>query len=164
MAGKSYTALRSVSAVLYAGIMRLSQRQGIMNKKLKNFTFSSDSTNLDIEFITSFLKNSYWAKGRKREKVSATIKNSFCIGVFLKKEQIGFARVVTDYETHAYIMDVFISPDYQGRGLGKELMNCLVNAPELSKICRFSLCTVDAREFYLSLGFESSNKLLIMDR
>jgi ribosomal protein S18 acetylase RimI-like enzyme len=117
--------------------------------------FRKDKELMNVRFIQEFLCNqSYWAKGRTEKEVKETIKNSFCVGAFLKDIQIGFGRVVTDYVTFAYIMDVFISPEYQRNGIGRLLMDEIILADELKRIKRFSLATVEAAQFYKDLGFQ----------
>ena len=85
---------------------------------------STDKSLLDINFIHGFMsQNSYWARDRSKEQTKKTIENSLCFGVYAdSKEQVGFARVVSDYVFFGNIMDVIIDPDYQGKGLGKTLI------------------------------------------
>jgi GNAT superfamily N-acetyltransferase len=110
---------------------------------------------MDVALITDFLSNSYWAKGRTAQQVQHTIDNSYCMGAFVAEQQVGFARVVTDYQTIGYIMDVFIVPECQGRGVGKQLMEALLNANELEAVNKFLLRTQDAGAFYQHLGFKA---------
>jgi len=114
---------------------------------------SSDKTKLDIEFIHNFLKTSYWAKGIPLGLVLKSIDNSFCFGVYRSKNQIGFARVITDYATFAYLADVFIDPTAQQQGYGKRLLRHILGCKELQGVRRWHLITADATLFYQYQGF-----------
>jgi hypothetical protein len=83
------------------------------------FTLSTDPARLDLEVIHSFLRNCYWAKGIPRETVARSIENSLCFGVYEGSSQVGFARVISDFATYAYIGDVFILESHRGRGLSQ---------------------------------------------
>ncbi len=113
---------------------------------------STDKSKLQVEVIHQFLTETYWAEGRTIDEVKTTIENSFCFGVYLNDEQIGFARVATDYEVFAYIMDVFILPEYQGKGCSKQLMKEVIEHPKLKK-CSWMLKTSDAHSLYKQYGF-----------
>jgi GNAT superfamily N-acetyltransferase len=119
----------------------------------KEYTISTDASRLNLEFIYRFLTSCYWAEGIPREIVQRSIENSICFGVFHGDEQVGFARVVTDRATYAYIGDVFIIDSHRGRGLGKKLMNAIMQHPELQHLRRWSLVTADAHGLYAQLGF-----------
>lgn len=116
---------------------------------------SSDKTKLDVELIHRFLsQDSYWAKGRSLETVVNTIQNSFCIAAYSKGRQVAFARVVTDYCTHAYIMDFFTSNGLRNTGIGSSLLTALLDAPELTAVNKFTLSTDSASQFYCRAGFK----------
>ena len=83
---------------------------------------SSRKEQLDIDFIHQFLTNAYWAKGRTKEEVRISIEKSMCFGVYIDDQQIGFARIVTVHVVFAYLMDVFITKEYRGKGYAKLLM------------------------------------------
>lgn len=119
------------------------------------FYISTDKTRLDVTLIHDYLSNrSYWAKERSRETVERSIANSLCFGVFNNSdEQVGFARVVTDYAIFAWLMDVFILETYQGHGLGKLLMKEIMAHPELQTLTRWGLGTKDAHTLYEKFGF-----------
>ncbi|MEJ7861424.1 MAG: GNAT family N-acetyltransferase [Pyrinomonadaceae bacterium] len=118
------------------------------------FTISSDNLFLQIETIHKFLsEESYWAKERTREQTQKAIENSLSFGVYKGEKQIGFARVVTDYATFAYIGDVFILEGFRGQGLSKWLMETIVNHPDLQNLRRWILATRDAHELYEKFGF-----------
>ena len=105
--------------------------------------------------IEDFLsKRSYWAKGRSREKIEKSIENSLCFGVFTgKNQQVGFARVLSDYAVFAWIMDVFIIEDFRGKGLGKMLMAAITGHTDLQGLERWGLGTKDAHGLYEQFGF-----------
>jgi GNAT superfamily N-acetyltransferase len=103
--------------------------------------------------IHGFLTECYWAKGIPREVVARSIENSLCFGMYDNRKQIGFARVISDYATYAYIGDVFVLDSYRGRGLGKWLMECIMKHPRLRGLRRWSLVTGDAQGLYAQFGF-----------
>jgi GNAT superfamily N-acetyltransferase len=120
---------------------------------------STDKSRLDIELIHNYLSNeSYWAKDRSIAKVKLSIENSICFGVYLDEAQIGFARVVTDYAVFAWILDVFILKDFQGRGYGKKLMNTIMTQNNLQNLLRWGLGTDDAHGLYEQYGFKPLRK------
>lgn len=119
-----------------------------------NYTVSTDKTRFDLDTIYNFLTNSYWAKGRPSWLVKKSIDNSFCFGIFSDNKQVGFARIVTDYFTFAYLMDVFILEEFRGKGLSKILLKEIFNHPELQNISRWMLATRDAHGLYSMFGFE----------
>ena len=117
------------------------------------FVVSTDRSRLDITLIHQFLTHSYWAQGVSREVVERSIENSICFGIFHKDEQVGFARVITDRATFAYLADVFVLESHRGLGLGKFLMECISNHPQLQKLRRWMLATQDAHGLYAKFGF-----------
>ena len=117
------------------------------------FTISTDRSRLDLAVIHSFLDNSYWASGRSTETIRRSIENSVAFGVYTGERQVGFARVITDYATFAWIADVFILEEFQGRGLGKWLTETIIAHPELQGFRRWVLATKDAHGLYKKLGF-----------
>ena len=117
------------------------------------FLVSTDNTKLDISVIHGFLTDSYWAKGIPIEIVKKSIEHSLCFGVYCNNEQIGFARVITDYTTFGYLADVFIVEGFRGKGLSKWLMECILAHPELQGFRRWSLATRDAHGLYTRYGF-----------
>ncbi|MBL0317311.1 MAG: GNAT family N-acetyltransferase [Flavobacteriales bacterium] len=118
---------------------------------------STNKHQLDIDLICDFLANqSYWAKDRSFADIQTTIDNSMCFGVYDdNRKQIGFARVVTDYIVFGYIMDVFVVDEYRRMGVGKFLMEAIVNHPDLKNVKRIVLATKDMHKFYQSIGFVS---------
>ena len=118
------------------------------------FTISTRRERLQIDAIHRFLsEDSYWAKERTREQTETAIKNSLCFGVYKGENQIGFARVVSDYATFAYLGDVYITEEFRGKGLSKWLMETIVNYPDLQNLRRWVLATRDAHELYEKFGF-----------
>jgi len=119
------------------------------------FLISTDKSKLDVDVIHGFLsRDSYWAAGIPRDTVARSIENSLCFGVYDNARQIGFARVITDFATYAYVADVFIVESYRERGLGKELMATIMAHPDLQGLRRWSLGTRDAQGLYAQFGFK----------
>jgi len=129
-----------------------------------NFTISTDKSKLNFNVIYNFIANSYWAKGIPKSVMQKAIDNSMCFGVYsAHNEQVGFARVVTDNATFAYLADVFIAPNLQGNGLSKLLIKTIVQHPELQGLRRFLLATSDAHGLYAQYGFKPiDNPALLM--
>jgi GNAT superfamily N-acetyltransferase len=117
------------------------------------YTINTDKTRIDIPLVHKYLsQHSYWAKGRPRDIVERSIENSLCFGVYKGEQQAGFARVVTDYATVAWLCDVFILEAYQKLGLGKWLVTTIVNHPKLQNRVRFLLATDDAHDLNARYG------------
>jgi GNAT superfamily N-acetyltransferase len=116
---------------------------------------STDPKRLDLDVVHGFLTECYWAKGVPREVVARSIENSLCFGIYAHGNQAGFARVISDYATYAYIGDVFVLESYRGRGLAKWLMECIMQHPRLQGMRRWSLITGDAHSLYSQFGFTS---------
>lgn len=120
------------------------------------FTISTDRARLQTDAIHKFLsEESYWAQNRTREETERAIKNSLPFGVYKGENQIGFARVVTDYATFAYLGDVYILEEFRGQGLSLWLMETIVNHPDLQGFRRWILATRDAHTLYEKFGFHS---------
>lgn len=118
------------------------------------YEVSTDRDRLDLAVIHAFLRTSYWSPGVPRDVVERAITNSLPFGLYSPSgEQVGFARVVTDYATYAYIGDVFVSEEHRRRGLGKFLMSCVIEHPHLQGLRRWALATADAHELYRRYGF-----------
>ena len=117
------------------------------------FTISTDKEKLDIDVIHSFLNRTYWAEGISKEIIRRSIEGSLCFGVFENDKQIGFARMITDKATFAYLADVFIIEEYRGRGLSKWLMEVIMSHPDLQGLRRMVLVTKDAHGLYKQFGF-----------
>ena len=129
------------------------------------FAITCDPAKQDYAVIAQFLATSYWASGIPSETVAKSLANSLCFGVFDGARQIGFARVISDRATIAYLGDVFILPEYRGLGLAKWLMDCIVSHPDLQGLRRWILATRDAHGLYRKFGFTPLKKPeLFMER
>ena len=115
---------------------------------------STDPARLDLDEIHGFLSRSYWAAGIPREIVERSIRHSICFGAFDEGRQVGFARVISDRATYAYVADVFVLPSHRGRGIGKRLMACITTHPELQDLRLWTLFTRDAHGLYRQYGFQ----------
>ncbi|MGE7904840.1 GNAT family N-acetyltransferase [Peribacillus sp. NPDC094092] len=140
---------------------------------IKGFSISTNKKYLDVDVIHGFLnQEAYWSKGIPKETVMKSIENTtLCFGVYKGvvgnegSEQVGFARVITDLATHAYLCDVFIVPDYRKMGLSKWLMEVITNHSELEGVRRFMLATNDAHSLYEKYGFNQiDNPELFMQK
>ena len=123
------------------------------------FYISTEKEKMDIDLIHSFLTRSYWAEGISKEIVRRSIEGALCFGVFENEKQIGFARMITDRATFAYLADVFIIDEYRGLGLSKWLMEVIMSHPDLQGLRRLMLATRDAHELYKKFGFTSLNNV-----
>lgn len=113
---------------------------------------------MDVDAIHAYLTRSYWAEGISKELMARAMAGSLCFGLFDGARQIGFARVITDRATYAYLCDVYVLEEYQGRGLGTWMMQELMTHPDLQGLRRFGLVTRDAHRLYEKCGFgELSN-------
>ena len=117
------------------------------------YLISTDRSLLDPQVIHGYLSTSYWAAGVPEEVVGRSIENSLNFGVYRDKEQVGFARVVTDHATFAYLADVFVLEAPRGRGLGKWLVEVVLSHHDLQELRRWMLATRDAHELYRKYGF-----------
>ena len=120
-----------------------------------DYTISTNNEQLDLAIIHNFISNqSYWGRGRRADTVQRALDHSLNFGVFENKQQIGFARVVTDFATFAWVADVFIIEEHRGKGLAKWLMESILSHPELQGFRRWVLATRDAHELYRRFGFK----------
>ena len=117
------------------------------------FRVSTDPARLDIETIHAFLSTSYWATGVPEAVVRRSIEGSLPFGLYHGARLIGFARVISDYTTFAYLADVFVLPEYRAQKLGVWLIEVIMNHPELQGLRRWSLATRDAHDLYAKFGF-----------
>ncbi len=118
------------------------------------YLISTDRERLNTSLVHDFLsRQSYWAKGRSLEVVERSIAHSLPFGLFKHNQQIGFARVVTDYATFAWIADVFVLAEFRGQGLGKWLIEVILSHPDLQGFRRWVLSTKDAQGLYRGFGF-----------
>jgi GNAT superfamily N-acetyltransferase len=155
-----------VDGILASGVV-----PAIVEYRRDEFVISTSRERLSLDVVHGFLTNCYWAKGIPREVVARSIEHSLCFGVydesprFAKEarpcaqgkhgatEQVGFARVVSDFATAAYLGDVFVLESHRGRGLSKWLMQCVVGHPALQNLRRWILLTRDAHGLYSQFGF-----------
>lgn len=133
-----------------------------ISKKLEwrkhHYLVSTDREKLDLQAIHSYLTRSTWAKGIDLTTVGASIENSLNFGVYHNETQIGFARLITDYATFAYLCDVYVLEEYQGEGLGRWVMECIHNHPVFEQLRRILLFTTTAPWLYEKFGYEPVNR------
>ena len=120
-----------------------------------HFTISTDPARLDLDTICDFLKRAYWANTRPRERTEKALQNSLVFGLYEGNRQIGLGRVVSDYSVFAYLCDVFIHEDHRAHGLGKWLIQTIMEHPDLKDVRRWMLVTNDAHGLYQQFGFTS---------
>lgn len=126
----------------------------IYEQLIGDYTYSTDKGKLDLNYIHHFLsKESYWAKNIPIDIVRKSIEGSFCFGIYDGYQQIGFARVITDYATFGYLADVFVDKKYRGKGLSKNLMQFIMDNEVVKGLRRFMLATLDAHGLYEQYGF-----------
>jgi N-acetylglutamate synthase-like GNAT family acetyltransferase len=119
---------------------------------------STDKRKIDVKAVHQFLSHSYWAEGIQVDLVKRSIENSLCFGIYHGEKQVGFARVISDFATFAYLADVFIIPKERGRGLSKWMMQAILDHPYLQGLRRFTLATKDAHDLYAQFGFTLFDK------
>jgi GNAT superfamily N-acetyltransferase len=117
------------------------------------FTISTDPARLDVDGIYDYLSNSYWARGIPRDVFERSLRHALCFGIYEGARQVGFARVVTDFATVAYVGDVYVLEPWRGRGLSRWLMEVMSAHPELQGFRRWILLTRDAHGLYEKFGF-----------
>ena len=118
------------------------------------FVISTSRERLNLDVVHRFLTNCYWAKGVPRDVVVRSIEHALCFGIYDGEGmQVGFARVISDFATIAYVGDVFVLETHRGRGLGKWLMQCITEHPALRNLRRWILTTRDAHGLYSQFGF-----------
>jgi len=129
-----------------------------MEWKRDGFTVSTEKDRLDRRVIHEFLRGSYWAKGIPPALVDRSIENSLCFGLYDGETLVGFARVITDNATFAYLSDVFVLESHRGRGLATWVMEVVMAHPDLQGIRRWMLATADAHGLYRKVGFTPLSK------
>ncbi|MGA9305121.1 MAG: GNAT family N-acetyltransferase [Candidatus Sulfotelmatobacter sp.] len=133
---------------------RILDSEAVMEYRRGKFLISTSRERLSLNVVHGFLTNCYWAKGIPPEVVARSIENALCFGIYDGEgAQIGFARVISDYATIAYVCDVFVLETHRGRGLGKWLMQCITEYPALQNLRRWILTTRDAHGLYSQFGF-----------
>lgn len=117
------------------------------------FSVSTDPGTFDLDVIHGYLARSYWSPQIPRDIVARAISNSLCFGLFRDAAQIGFARIISDRATFAYLADVFVLEEWRGQGLSKFMMECISSHPDLQGLRRWMLSTADAQGLYAQFGF-----------
>lgn len=126
---------------------------------MNNFRIDTDRAALDVPLIHRFLsEESSWARGIPLAVVERAIEHSLCFGGYVGESQVAFARVISDFATFANLVDVFVLPEYRGRGYGKSLVQAIVEHPQLQNLRRFTLATADAHALYAGFGFTAPLK------
>ncbi len=128
------------------------------------YTISTARERLDLDVIHGFLSASYWAEGRSRERVALSLEHSLSLGLYHGREQVGLARVVTDYVVIAFLADVFVVEGHRGKGLGKWLVETVLSLPELQPMRRWLLGTRDAHDLYRKFDFVEPTPGILMER
>jgi GNAT superfamily N-acetyltransferase len=121
------------------------------------FTVSDDKARIELDVVHRFLETAYWCVGIPRRVVERSIAGSMAFGLYIDDRQIGFARVVTDGATFAYISDMFVLEEWRGRGLATWIVECIMNHPDLGGLRRWMLSTADAHGLYHKFGFAASD-------
>ena len=132
--------------------------QNLTNVEIKEngFIFSDDRNLVDIKAVHHYLSTqSYWAKNIPLELVQKSVANSLCFGIYKERQQVGFARWVTDAATFAYLCDVYVEQEFRGLGLSKKLMSLMLFHPDLQGLRRYQLATLDAHGLYEQFGFKA---------
>ena len=118
------------------------------------YEISADPARLDLDVIHGYLTRSYWSPGIPRETVERAVANSLCFGIYTTDgAQVGFARLITDKATYAYLADVFVLEEHRGKSMSKRLMETIIAHPQLQGLRRWTLATRDAHELYARYGF-----------
>jgi GNAT superfamily N-acetyltransferase len=120
---------------------------------MSDILLSDDKARLDVARIHGWLASSYWSPGIARETVERAIAGSHCLGAYRGGEQVGFARMITDHATFAWLADVWVDEGTRGRGLGKQMVGWFLDHPSFQGIRRFALVTRDAHDVYATRGF-----------
>lgn len=127
----------------------------VVETQRDSYTISTDKARLDVAAIHGYLTRSYWSPGIPRAVVERAIAGSLCFGLFSEHvNQVGFARMITDCATFAYLADVYVLEEHRGKGLGKWIVETILAHPSLQGLRRILLATRDAHELYAQFGFE----------
>ncbi len=121
---------------------------------MRNYRVTSDPRDIDVAAAHEFLRSSYWSPGVPRAMLERALANSLCFAIFCDESQVGFARVVTDKATFAYLADVYVLEEHRGKGLSKRLMEAVRAHPDLQGLRRMMLATRDAHGLYSQFGFK----------
>jgi GNAT superfamily N-acetyltransferase len=129
------------------------ERAGIVSERRGEYVVSTDPAGLDVQAVHAYLTRSYWSEGIPIEVVRRSIANSLCFGLYRGAEQVGFARIVSDLATFAYLADVYVLEEHRGHDLGVWLVDFITRHPDLQGLRRWSLATRDAHELYRRFGW-----------
>jgi GNAT superfamily N-acetyltransferase len=141
-------------ATMHARQPRESVFTAVRIPRVNTYEISTDPSRLQLDAIHAYLTRSYWSPGIPKEVVARAIANSMCFGVYLGETQVGFARVVTDKASFAYLADVYVLEEHRGQGLSKRLVQFIQAHPDLQGMRRFLLATRDAHGLYAQFGFQ----------
>jgi GNAT superfamily N-acetyltransferase len=134
-----------------ASLFKIAEMEYTITKD--DYTISTDKTKLKLDYVHAFLTTSYWTPGISMEKVRKGIDGALCFGMYDQERQVGFAGMITDQASFAYLCDVFIDEKYRGKGLGKWLIESILSHPGLQDLRRIMLATRDAHKLYEKCGF-----------
>ncbi|TIQ36862.1 MAG: GNAT family N-acetyltransferase [Mesorhizobium sp.] len=125
---------------------------------------SFDLSRIDFRATSDQLMASYWGSARNDEMHHRAFAHSLCVGAYVDGKQVGFARAITDYTVFAYLADIIIWPEHRGRGIGKRLVQALLDHPEVKTVSHWSLTTSDAHSLYQKFGFETDGRYMRLER
>lgn len=131
---------------------------------MPDIEISFDASRIDFRATSDQLMASYWGSARNDELHQRAFANSLCVGAYIEKKQVGFARAITDYTVFAYIADVIIWPEHRGHGIGKRLVQALIEHPEVKTVSHWSLSTNDAHGLYEKFGFKTDGRYMRLER
>lgn len=126
-----------------------------MERAFGIFRMNDDRSQTNRKFVHQELSSSYWAEQIPESTVNRAIDHSICFNVFSENEQVAFARVISDHATFAYLCDVIVTEKFRGHGIGKNLMQFILDHPDLQGLRRFTLATKDAHSLYAQFGFHA---------
>jgi len=130
-----------------------------MEWRRNGFALTDERTQVNIDTVARLLAGTHWGYRRPRPVVERLVENSLCFSLFRNTEQVGFARVVTDHTVFSWLSDLVISPELRGQGLGKWLLQCILDHPAISGT-QVVLQTRDAHRLYENVGFQKNDKLM----
>ncbi|MDX8448934.1 GNAT family N-acetyltransferase [Mesorhizobium captivum] len=125
---------------------------------------SFDQSRIDFRATSDQLMASYWGSARSDEAHHRAFAYSLCVGAYIDRKQVGFARAITDYTVFAYLADVIIWPEHRGQGIGRRLVQALIDHPDLKTVSHWSLSTNDAHSLYQKFGFETDGRYMRLER
>ncbi len=125
---------------------------------IENIRITDDKSQIDIDTVHQFLKTTYWSKDIPKEVVQKAIENSLSVGLLFADQLIGFGRSITDYATFAYIADIYVKPEYRGKGYSKMIVQALLDKSGSEDLRRILLATSDAHGLYRKFDFKNLGK------